>query len=86
MLIRLQKYLAEAGVASRRGGEEIIRSGRVAVNGETVQELGTKVETGRDRVTVDGKPVKAKRKIYLALNKPPGLVCSRNDELGRSTI
>ena len=86
MLIRLQKYLAEAGVASRRVGEDIIRSGRVAVNGETVQELGTKVETGRDRVTVDGKPVKTKRKIYLALNKPTGLVCSKNDELGRATI
>jgi 23S rRNA pseudouridine2605 synthase len=86
MLIRLQKYLAEAGVASRRVGEEFIRSGRVAVNGETVQELGTKVETGHDQVTVDGQPIKAKRRMYLALNKPPGLVCSKKDELGRSTI
>jgi 23S rRNA pseudouridine2605 synthase len=85
-MVRLQKYLADAGVASRRAGEEMIRSGRVAINGQKVQVLGIKVEPGRDLVTVDGQPVKAKRKIYLALNKPRGLVCSRKDELDRPTI
>jgi len=85
-MVRLQKYLAEAGVASRRAGEELIRAGRVAVNGQTVQVLGIKIQPGHDRVTVDGQLVKAKRKIYLALHKPPGLVCSRKDELGRPTI
>ncbi|SPE54551.1 Uncharacterized RNA pseudouridine synthase aq_1464 [Verrucomicrobia bacterium] len=84
--MRLQKFLAEAGVASRRASEAIIVAGRVAVNGKTVSELGTKIEPGHDRVTVDGKPVRGKRKLYVAVNKPPGLVCSRQDELGRPTI
>jgi 23S rRNA pseudouridine2605 synthase len=85
-MVRLQKFLADAGVASRRASEEIIRAGRVAVNGEEVSELGTKVELGRDRVTLDGVPVRTKRKIYAALNKPRGIVCSRSDELKRATI
>ncbi|HXU79190.1 MAG TPA: pseudouridine synthase [Methylomirabilota bacterium] len=85
-MVRLQKFLADAGIASRRAGEQIIREGRVAVNGETVAELGTKVDPLHARVTVDGKPVRARRKIYLALNKPRGLVCSRSDELERPTI
>jgi pseudouridine synthase len=82
----LQKFLAEAGLASRRAGEQIILAGRVTVNGQTVRELGAKVDPAHDRVTVDGQPVRVKRKVYLALNKPRGLVCSRNDELGRPTI
>jgi len=86
MPIRLQKFLADAGVASRRAGEEIILEGRVSVNGETVQQLGTKIEPLHDHVLVDGKPVRAKRKLYLALNKPRGLVCSRKDEHERPTI
>jgi 23S rRNA pseudouridine2605 synthase len=84
--IRLQKYLADAGVASRRAGEQMILDGRVAVNAEPVQELGFKVDPEQDHVSVDGKNVRAKRKIYLALNKPRGLVCSRKDELERPTI
>ncbi|HZR21763.1 MAG TPA: pseudouridine synthase [Verrucomicrobiae bacterium] len=83
---RLQKFLAEAGVASRRAAEQIILAGRVCVNQQPVAELGAKVDPLHDRVTVDGQPVRAKRKIYLALNKPRGLVCSRKDELGRPTI
>jgi 23S rRNA pseudouridine2605 synthase len=85
-MVRLQKYLADAGVASRRAGEQLILAGRVAVNGQTVEQLGAKVEPGHDRVSVDGKPIRARRKIYLALNKPRGLVCSRLDELQRPTI
>ena len=85
-MLRLQKFLAEAGVASRRAGEQMILEGRVTVNGETVRQLGTKVDPLHDRVTADGKPVRAKRKLYVALNKPRGLVCSRNDELQRPTI
>lgn len=84
--VRLQKFLAEAGVASRRAGEQLITAGRVAVNGHTVTALGTKVDPVHDQVSVDGKAVKAKRKLYLALNKPRGLVCSRKDELERPTI
>ncbi|MEI6392721.1 MAG: pseudouridine synthase [Verrucomicrobiota bacterium] len=85
-MVRLQKFLAEAGVASRRAGEQIILAGRVAVNGKTVEELGAKVDPDHDKVSVDGKPIRAKRKLYLALNKPRRLVCSRKDELDRPTI
>lgn len=85
-MVRLQKFLADAGVASRRAGEQIILAGRVSVNGKPVVQLGAKIDPAHDQVTVDGKAVRAKRKIYLALNKPPGLVCSRKDELGRPTI
>jgi 23S rRNA pseudouridine2605 synthase len=83
---RLQKFLADAGVASRRAGEQIILDGRVAVNGQTVRLLGTKVDPLHDKVTVDGRPIRAKRRLYIALHKPVGCVCSRKDELGRTTI
>ena len=85
-MVRLQKFLAEAGIASRRASEQIILDGRVEVNGEKVSELGRKIDPLHDHVKVDGKPLRAKRKIYLALNKPRGLVCSRSDEQGRATI
>ena len=84
--VRLQKFLAEAGVASRRAAEQIILAGRVYVNGQPVCRLGTKVDPGHDEVTVDGKPVRVRRKLYIALHKPAGCVCSRKDELGRPTI
>src|SRR2546425_10360870 len=85
-MVRLQKFLADAGVASRRASEQIILAGRVAVNGETLRELGAKVNPPHDKVTVDGQPLRARRKIYLAVNKPPGMVCSRKDEFSRPTI
>src|SRR5438128_1770305 len=68
-MIRLQKFLAEAGIASRRASEQVIVEGRVEVNGEKVSELGRKIDPLHDHVRVDGKPLRAKRKIYLALNK-----------------
>ena len=81
--IRLQVYLAHAGVASRRASEQIILDGRVAVNGTVVTELGTKVGDS-DTVTVDGKKIKPEtRKCYVLLNKPAGFVCSSSDEKGR---
>jgi len=85
-VVRLQKFLADAGVASRRASEQLILSGRIAVNGQTVSQLGTKVDPQHDAVTVEGQPVRLKRKLYVALNKPRGLVCSRKDDLGRPTI
>jgi pseudouridine synthase len=85
-MVRLQKFLAEAGVASRRACEEVILAGRVEVNGAAVRELGSKVDPDHDRVVVDGRAVRAKRKLYLAMNKPRGLVCSRQDEHGRPTV
>ncbi|MGO9588238.1 MAG: pseudouridine synthase [Limisphaerales bacterium] len=85
-MVRLQKFLADAGVASRRAGEQIILAGRVSVNGQLVRLLGTKVDPLHDEVTVDGRPVRAKRKLYVALHKPVGCVCSQRDELGRRAI
>jgi pseudouridine synthase len=85
-LVRLQKFLADAGVASRRTGEQFILAGRVTVNGQTVRLLGSKVEPAQDHVAVDGKPVRPKKLVYVALNKPVGCVCSRQDELNRPTI
>jgi 23S rRNA pseudouridine2605 synthase len=84
--MRLQKYLADAGIASRRASEAIILEGRVTVNGRPVQTLGTKITPGQDEVSVDGSPVKPKRKLYLALNKPPGFLCTRKDPLNRRTV
>src|SRR6185436_1222533 len=72
--------------ASRRASEHVILEGRVSVNGKPVRELGTKVNPPHDKVTVDGQPVRTKRKIYIALNKPPGVVCSRKDEFSRPSI
>jgi 23S rRNA pseudouridine2605 synthase len=85
-MVRLQKFLADAGIASRRASEEIILAGRVEVNGQPVKLLGTKIDPARDRVVVDGSPIKAKKKLYVALNKPRGYLCSRKDERERRTL
>ena len=83
--LRLQVFLARAGVASRRGGEELIRAGRVKVNGEPA-ELGTKVTPGRDVVTVNGRRVSMQRPEWIALHKPKGYVTTRDDPSGRKTV
>lgn len=85
-MVRLQKFLADAGVASRRASEEIITAGRVVVNGKVITQLGTRIDPERDHVSVDGRPLRQKRKMYLALNKPRGMVCSHSDEHGRPTV
>ncbi|MSU57450.1 MAG: rRNA pseudouridine synthase [Pedosphaera sp.] len=85
-MVRLQKFLADAGVASRRASEQLILEGRVSVNGKPISQLGSKVDPDHDKVAVDGKPVRVQRKLYLALHKPRGCVCSRKDEHGRATI
>ena len=85
-MIRLQKFLAEAGVASRRASEQFILAGRVTVNGRPARELGAKIQPGHDEVAVDGAPVKARRKIYVALHKPRGFLCTRSDPEKRSTL
>lgn len=86
MAVRLQKFLADAGLASRRGGEDLIRAGRVEVNGQTVTELGTRVDPAHDKVRVDGSLVRALRKHYLALNKPRGYLCARSDAGGKKLV
>jgi 23S rRNA pseudouridine2605 synthase len=84
---RLQKILARAGVASRRGAERVMLEGRVSVNGEIVRELGSKADIGKDDVRVDGVRVRPPREaVYLVLNKPKGVVTTRHDPEGRPTV
>lgn len=85
-MVRLQKYLAEAGVASRRASEEIILARRVTVNGEIAPRLGTRIDPASDSVAVDGRPVRSRRKSYVALHKPRGYLCSRRPENDRKTV
>ena len=85
--MRLQKYLAQAGVASRRQAEEMIRAGRVRVNGKIVAAMGFQVEAGQDKVTVDGRAVAAtEKKVYILLYKPPGYVTTVHDPQGRPRV
>lgn len=87
MTERLQKFLARAGIASRRAAEGLITQGRVAVNGTVVTELGSKVDPATDAVTVDGKPVKLEEeRTWYLLNKPEGVVTTITDPQGRPTI
>ena len=84
---RLQKILSRAGVASRRAAEKMIGEGRVTLNGATVLEMGTKADPARDDVRVDGVRVKPpQRPVYLVLNKPKGVVTTRKDPEGRTTV
>jgi pseudouridine synthase len=84
---RLQKILARAGVASRRAAETAMLDGRVTVNGETVRELGTKADAAHDDIRVDGVRVQAPAApVYLLLNKPKGVVSTRQDPQGRPTV
>ena len=84
--MRLQKYLADCGVASRRHAEDMIRAGRVTVNGTTVKEMGTQVEEG-DLVTVDGKAVRPdSTRRYIMYHKPAGEVTTASDPEGRKTV
>jgi pseudouridine synthase len=82
--VRLNAYLARAGVASRRGADELIKAGRVTVNGEPGQ-LNTFVQS-RDRVEVDGAPVSLQRLAYVLLHKPAGVVTTARDPQGRPTV
>ncbi|WP_054712456.1 pseudouridine synthase [Bacillus sp. JCM 19041] len=83
---RLQKVIAQAGVASRRKAEEFITAGRVKVNGKKVTELGVKVNPERDRVEVDGVPLDKEEPVYYLLYKPTGVISTSNDDKGRRTV
>ena len=86
-IVRLQKYIAMSGTASRRAAEQLIDEGRVAVNGKKVTEQGVKVEIGCDTVEVDGILLKVNdKKIYIALNKPTGYVTTVKDQFDRPTV
>jgi len=84
---RLQKFIARAGIASRRHAEKLIQEGRVKVNGKIVTEMGTKIHPLKDRVSIDGKPLKPDtKKYYILLNKPRGYVTTMDDPQGRKTV
>lgn len=86
MAERLQKFIARAGVASRRKAEELIAAGRVTVNGHIVKQPGISVQE-TDQVMVDGRPLKpAQHLVYYALNKPKGVITTSSDEQGRRTV
>ncbi|MDR3687227.1 MAG: pseudouridine synthase [Coriobacteriia bacterium] len=85
--MRVQKFLARAGVASRRGSEDLMTAGRVKVNGAVVTELGVKVDPAVDVVAVDGKVVHlAEEPVYIALHKPAGVVTTMSDPQARTTV
>ena len=82
---RLQKYIASSGYTSRRKAEDLIREGRVSVNGQVVTELGTKVKSG-DVVLIDGEAIVGENKVYYLFYKPQGCVCTLDDEFDRPKV
>lgn len=85
--VRLNKLIADSGLASRRAADRLIEEGQVSVNGKKVYELGTKVDPHADRVTVQGKPIKSKpQHVYLMFNKPKGILTTMEDPAGRPTV
>jgi 23S rRNA pseudouridine2605 synthase len=85
--MRLNKFLAQAGVSSRRGADLLIQSGRVTVNGAKIQRLGISVDEKKDEIKVNGKKVCLPEKfIYILLNKPKGYLCTVKDRFGRPTV
>lgn len=83
---RLQKFLAQAGVASRRKCEKLIAEGKVTVNGKTVRELGTKINPDRDAIMVNGQLLRKDSSVYILMNKPRGVVTTASDPQGRETV
>lgn len=86
-MVRLQKYLADAGVASRRASEKLIAEGRVSVNGNIIREMGVQVDENYDTVSVDGEIIRNNvKKEYIMLNKPVGFITTVSDDKGRPTV
>ncbi|WP_438351308.1 pseudouridine synthase [Paenibacillus sp. FA6] len=83
---RLQKILAQAGIASRRKCEDLIVAGKVEVNGEVVTTLGTKADPDQDIITVSGRPIHNEKKVYIVMNKPKGVITSASDPEGRKIV
>jgi len=84
--IRLNKYLSQCGISSRRKAEEFIREGRILVNENIITDLSFKVDPGKDAVRLDGEKISPKEKIYILLNKPRGIVSTTSDERNRPTV
>ncbi|HZW33627.1 MAG TPA: pseudouridine synthase [Isosphaeraceae bacterium] len=83
---RLQKVLAQAGLGSRRGCEELVLQGRVTVDGQVIRQLGTRVDPARARIAVDGEPIRLEPVVYFAVNKPKGYVSTNFDPAGRPRV
>ncbi|HEO2533375.1 TPA: rRNA pseudouridine synthase [Streptococcus agalactiae] len=83
--MRINKYIAHAGIASRRKAEELIKQGMVTINGQVVNELATQVKAG-DLVEIEGSPIYNEEKVYYLLNKPRGVISSVSDDKGRKTV
>lgn len=86
MQIRINKYLSDCGIASRRKVEELILQGRVMVNNKIVSNLSTKIDSENDSVHVDGEVVSIKKHVYYLLNKPKGTITTTKDDKGRTTV
>jgi 23S rRNA pseudouridine2605 synthase len=86
MQVRINKFLSDCGIASRRKVEDLILQGRISINNKTVKELSTKVDTESDQVKVDGEMVSNKRHVYYLMNKPKGVITTTKDEKGRTTV
>jgi 23S rRNA pseudouridine2605 synthase len=86
MKIRLNRYLSECGIASRRKSEEFINEGRVQVNGKVVIDLAFFVDPGSDIIALDGEKIKQQKKVYFLLNKPKGYITTTSDDKGRKTV
>lgn len=84
--MRLQRFLAAAGLGSRRQCEQYILDGRITIDGETVSELGTRVDPSQQQVAFDGEPLRLERKRYYALNKPVGYLTTHRDPAGRRNV
>jgi 23S rRNA pseudouridine2605 synthase len=84
--VRLQRYLAMAGAGSRRHCEEFILTGRVTVDGQTVRELGTRIDPDSQLIRLDGERIRVERRVYYLLNKPIGYLCTRRDPDGRPRV
>jgi 23S rRNA pseudouridine2605 synthase len=86
MKIRLNRYLSECGIASRRKSEEFINEGRVAVNGKIIIDLAFFLDTEKDVLTLDGEKIRPQKKVYYLLNKPKGFITTTSDDKGRKTV
>jgi 23S rRNA pseudouridine2605 synthase len=86
MKVRLNKFLSECGIASRRKSEEFINDGRISLNGKLVTELSTIVDTETDSVTLDGEKIKPQKHVYFLLNKPRGFITTTSDEKERKKV
>ena len=85
-MIRINKFLAQAGIASRRKCDELIKNGKITINGKVETSLGRVIDEKRDKVTFEGNPVVQKQFVYLKMHKPKGYMCSAKDDRGRKTV